>query len=117
MHKKRKRNICGAVIRRHRKGNDWTQKEFAKRLREIGWKKCDRVAISRMESGNAVVQDIDLSYLHSLLGDRFTKDIISSIITHAIPASIPDALTDLSEHEIPSQVTGGESLTVHSSRG
>jgi len=76
----KKRNIGGPIIRRLRKGHDWTQKEFAKRLREAGWRKCDRLWVSRLESGRAALRDLDLPYLQAVLGETFTAEMFGFIV-------------------------------------
>ena len=81
--KERKGNSSGPIIRRLRKSNDWTQKDFAKKLREAGWKDCDRVWISRLESGDTVVRDIDIPYLQAVLGDDFLSMLAEAFTTRA----------------------------------
>ena len=71
MPKSERSNLAGPVVRKFRKSNDWTQKELAKVLRDFGWKKCDRVWVSRLESGRVILRDIDVAHLQAVFGDEF----------------------------------------------
>lgn len=77
MKKPSKRNIAGPLVRRFRKGNDWTQKEFAEKLCGAGWMKCDGGWVSRLESGDVTLRDIDLPYLLAVLGREFGEALIA----------------------------------------
>ena len=81
-----KLNIAGPAIRRLRRSNDWTQKEFAKLLREAGWEDCSRRWISKLESGEATLRDVDLPYLRAVLGESFTN-ALATLITKVAEAT------------------------------
>ncbi len=74
-----KKNLAGPTVRRLRKSNDWTQKEFAKLLREAGWKRCTRGWVSRLEAGDVILRDIDLPYLCAVLGEDFGFEFMVTV--------------------------------------
>jgi transcriptional regulator with XRE-family HTH domain len=76
---KSKLNITGPLIRKLRKGNDWTQKEFAGLLREAGLKESTRRWVSKLESGQATLRDADLPYLFAVLGVSFSDAFVALI--------------------------------------
>lgn len=76
---KSKLNISGPLVRRLRKSNDWTQKEFAKHLREAGLKESTRRWVSKLESGKVTLRDVDLPFLRSVLGMSFSDAFVALI--------------------------------------
>jgi transcriptional regulator with XRE-family HTH domain len=73
-------NISGPLVRKLRKSNDWTQKEFATHLREAGLKESTRRWVSKLESGEVTLRDVDLPYLRSVLGVSFS-DAFAALIS------------------------------------
>jgi transcriptional regulator with XRE-family HTH domain len=72
MKKESKMNITGALVRKLRRQRKWTQKEFSLMLRDMGWSKCTRGWLAKVESGEALVRDRDLPYFRALLGEEFS---------------------------------------------
>lgn len=83
-----RKNISGALIRKLRKRRDWTQREFSKRLREAGWKKCTRSWLSRIESGEVTLRDRDLPYFYSVMGEEFDAEF-GALMFRKVERSLP----------------------------
>jgi transcriptional regulator with XRE-family HTH domain len=90
--KSTKLNIAGPLIRRLRKSNDWTQKDFAILLRDAGWKDCNRRWVTRLEAGEVTLRDVDLPYLHKVLGESFSSALL------ALVNRTSDSLATASDH-------------------
>lgn len=76
---KSKLNIAGPLVRRLRRSNDWTQKEFAALLKEAGLKESTRRWVSKLESGKATLRDVDLPPLRAVLGESFSNAFLTLI--------------------------------------
>lgn len=61
-----RKNIVGARVRKARKESKITQMELAARLQVLGIK-IDRPAISKLESGNRPVTDIEVDAIAKIL--------------------------------------------------
>ena len=58
----RYKNAVGASIRRLRNKREWTQDEFATKLQVLGWTRCSRSWLSRIEARLVAVRDYELTY-------------------------------------------------------
>jgi transcriptional regulator with XRE-family HTH domain len=81
--KRGKLNLAGPLVRRIRRANDWTQKDFAKMLRDAGWKRCTRGWVSRLESGEVTLRDVDLPFLYALFGEDFDTEFRAMMVREA----------------------------------
>ena len=56
------KNAVGAAVRRVRNQREWTQEELAVKLQLLGWSRCTRSWLSRVEARLVAVRDYELSY-------------------------------------------------------
>lgn len=82
---KSKLNMTGPLVRRLRKSNDWTQRELAALLRESGLKESTRRWVSKLESGDATLRDVDLPHLRAVFGTSFSDAFLALISKMAEP--------------------------------
>ena len=57
------KNAVGPMVRRLRNERGWTQEEFAAKLQVLGWTRCTRGWLSRIEARLVAVRDYELTYL------------------------------------------------------
>ena len=57
------KNAVGPAVRRLRNEHGWTQEEFAAKLQVLGWTRCTRGWLSRIEARLVAVRDYELTYL------------------------------------------------------
>ena len=56
------KNAVGPAVRRLRNERGWTQEEFAAKLQVLGWSRCTRGWLSRIEARLVAVRDYELTY-------------------------------------------------------
>lgn len=56
------KNAVGPAVRRLRNERGWTQEEFAAKLQVLGWTRCTRGWLSRIEARLVAVRDYELTY-------------------------------------------------------
>ena len=56
------KNAVGPAVRRLRNEREWTQEEFAAKLQVLGWTRCTRGWLSRIEARLVAVRDYELTY-------------------------------------------------------
>jgi transcriptional regulator with XRE-family HTH domain len=58
----RYKNAVGGAVRRLRSERGWTQDDFAAKLQVLGWSRCTRSWLSRIEARLVAVRDYELAY-------------------------------------------------------
>ncbi len=58
----RYKNVVGSAVRRLRSEREWTQDDFAAKLQVLGWSRCTRSWLSRIEARLVAVRDYELTY-------------------------------------------------------
>ena len=61
------KNAVGPVVRRLRNERGWTQEGFAAKLQVLGWTRCTRGWLSRIEARLVAVRDYELAYFCTAL--------------------------------------------------
>lgn len=56
------KNAVGPAVRRLRNERGWTQLDFAAKLQVLGWNRCTRSWLSRVEAQVVAVRDYELAY-------------------------------------------------------
>jgi transcriptional regulator with XRE-family HTH domain len=88
---KMRKNLCGRLVRRLRKRRQWTQEDLSGRLREIGWSKCRRSWLARIESGDVSVKDHQLAHFQAIFGAEFSSEFWALAVLHHERSSPHDA--------------------------
>ena len=63
----RYKNAVGSTVRRLRNERELTQEDFAAQLQVLGWTRCTRGWLSRIEARLVAVRDYELTYLSKVL--------------------------------------------------
>ena len=77
-----RKNLCGRLVRRLRKRRRWTQEDLSKQLRDIGWTKCRRSWLARIESVDVSVKDHQLAHFHAVFGPGFSGEFWTLAVLH-----------------------------------
>ena len=67
------KRLIGEAIRTARLLKGWTQEDLAQQLVNIGFTRCSRSLLSKVESGISVIRGYELYYVRLIFGPKFEE--------------------------------------------